>query len=165
MEGLMYVQLLFGISVVLGLVAWSVVIALFVWPQLQARSRIEAIRPLLVLHGFRFVGLSFLVPGVVSTDLPSAFAREVGYGDMISALLALSALAALRSRLGIALVWIFNIWGSLDLLNAFSIAYRTELAPGQLGAAFYIPTVIVPLLLITHVLVFRILLRHDQSAA
>lgn len=161
----MYVQLLFGISVAFSLVAWSVVIALFVWPRLQTLSRIEALRPLLALHGFRFVGLSFLVPGVVSADVPPAFALEVGHGDLVSALLALLALAVLRSRLGIALVWIFNIWGSVDLLNAFFVAYRTELSPGQLGAAFYIPTVIVPLLLATHVLVFRILLGHNRVYA
>jgi hypothetical protein len=67
--------------------------------------------------------------------------------------------------LGIALVWVFNIWGSLDLLNAFYVANATGLWAGQLGAAFFIPTAIVPLLLITHALVFRILLKHDGPTA
>src|SRR5262249_33864707 len=62
----MDVQLLFGISVAFGFVAWAVVTVLYIWPELRARSRIEALRPLLALHGFRFIGLSFLVPGVVS---------------------------------------------------------------------------------------------------
>jgi hypothetical protein len=132
---------------------------------LQARSRIEALRPLLALHGFRFIGLSFLVPGVVSADLPAAFARDAAYGDMIAAILALLALAALRSKLGIGLVWIFNVWGTLDLLNAFYVANATGLSAGQLGAAYFIPTAIVPLLLITHGLVFRILLQHDRPTA
>lgn len=108
----MYVQLLFGISVAFGFAAWAVVTALYIWPELQARSRIEALRPLLALHGFRFIGLSFLVPGVVSPDLPIAFARDAAYGDIVAAILALLALTALRSRLGIALVWVFNIWGT-----------------------------------------------------
>jgi hypothetical protein len=105
--------------------------------------------------------LSFLVPGVVSPDLPIAFARDAAYGDIVAAILALLALTALRSRLGIALVWVFNIWGSLDLLNAFYQANGAGLLPGQLGAAYFIPTAIVPLLLITHGLVFRVLLQHD----
>jgi len=155
------VQLLFGISVAFGFVAWAVVTALYIWPELQVRSRSEALRPLLVLHGFRFIGLSFLVPGVVSPDLPIAFARDAAYGDMVAAILALLALTALRTRLGIALVWVFNIWGSLDLLNAFYAANSAGLLAGQLGAAYFIPTVIVPLLLITHGLAFRILLQHD----
>ncbi len=161
----MYMQLLFGISVAFGFVAWAVVTALYIWPELQARSRIEALRPLLTLHGFRFIGLSFLVPGVVSPDLPVAFARDAAYGDIVAAILALLALTALRSRLGIALVWIFNIWGSLDLLNAFYVANGAGLLAGQLGAAYFIPTVIVPLLLITHGLVFRVLLQHDRPPA
>jgi hypothetical protein len=161
----MNVQLLFGTSVAFGFVAWAVVTALYIWPELRSRSRIEALRPLLSLHGFRFIGLSFLVPGVVSADLPIAFARDAAYGDLVAAILALLALTTLRSKLGIALAWIFNIWGSLDLLNAFYAANATGLLAGQLGAAFFIPTAIVPLLLITHGLVFRILLKHDGSPA
>src|SRR5262249_61651326 len=152
-EVLMHVQLLFGLSVAFGFVAWGVVTALYMWRQVEARSRIEALRPLLALHGFRFIGLSFLVPGVVSADLPTAFARDAAYGDLIAAILALLALAALRSKLGIALVWIFNVWGTLDLLNAFYVANATGLSAGQLGAASFMPPVIVPLLLIPHGLI------------
>lgn len=159
----MLVQALFGISVVFGFVAWAVVAALYIWPVLQTRSRIEALKPLLVLHAFRFIGLSFLIPGVVSPDLPAAFSRDAAYGDIVAAILALSALTALRSRFGIALVWVFNIWGTLDLLNAFYQANSAGLSPGQLGTAYFIPTAIVPLLLITHGLVFRILLRRGWS--
>ena len=161
----MRVQLLFGISVAFGLVAWAVVAALYIWPQLRSRSRIEALKPLLVLHGFRFMGLSFLIPGVVSPDLPAAFARDAAYGDLVAAILALLALAALRSRLGIALVSVFNVWGTLDLLNAFYQANSAGLPIGQLGAAYFIPTAIVPLLLITHGLIFRILLQGGRAPA
>jgi len=158
----MDVQLLFGISVAFGFVAWAVVTVFYIWPELRDRSRIDALRPLLTLHGFRFIGLSFLVPGVVSADLPIAFARDAAYGDVVAAILALLALAALRSKLGIVLAWVFNIWGTLDLLNAFYVANGTGLLAGQLGATFFIPTAIVPLLLITHGLIFRILLKHDR---
>jgi hypothetical protein len=161
----MPIQLLFGIGVAFGFIAWGVLTALYIWPELQNRPRIEALKPLLVLHSFRFVGLSFLVPGVVSPNLPTAFARDAAYGDLIAAILALLALAALRTRLGIALVWIFNIWGTLDLLNAFYQANSAGLPAGQFGAAYFIPTAIVPLLLITHGLVYRILLQHDRARA
>jgi hypothetical protein len=113
------------------------------------------------LHTFRFVGLAFLVPGVVSPDLPAAFARPAAYGDLATAILALLAIAALRSRPGTILVWALNIVGSADLLYAFYEGNRTGvgLAPGLQGAAYFIPTVLVPLLLITHGLVFRLLLK------
>src|SRR6516162_9485869 len=107
----MTTQLLFGTSVAFGFIAWAVVANLYIWPQLHTRSRIDALRPLLALHAFRFIGLSFLVPGVVSPDLPIAFARDAAYGDIVAAILALAALATLRSGVGIALAWAFNLWG------------------------------------------------------
>ena len=158
----MNVQLLFGASVAFGLIAWGVFSALYLWPQLQGRSRADALRPLLVLHGFRFMGLSFLVPGVVSSDLPMRFARDAAYGDLAAAVLAFLALAASRSRWGITLTWVFNVWGTFDLLNAFYQANACAASPSQFGAAFFIPTFIVPILLITHGLAFRILLKADR---
>jgi hypothetical protein len=120
-------------------------------------------QPLILLHCFRFVGLSFLVPGVVSPELPTTWAFPAAYGDLIAAVLALLAVVVLKSGLGIALVWVFNLWGSADLLYAFCQGNQVGLEPGQLGAAYFIVTVLVPLLLITHGLAFRLLLQPDGS--
>jgi hypothetical protein len=156
---------LFGISVAFGFIAWGIFTAQYLWPELSRRSRAAALRPLLILHSFRFIGLSFLVPGVVAPELPAAFARPAAYGDLIAAVLALLALVTLRSRLGIPLVWLFNIWGTADLLYAFYQGNSLAIEPGQYGAAYFIPTVIVPLLLITHGVVFRLLLQGGRLAA
>jgi hypothetical protein len=152
-------QLCFFGSIVFSIIAWSIVTARYIWPALRSHPRAEALRPLLILHSFRFIGLAFLVPGVVSSDLPSAFAHSAAYGDIIAAALALISLLALPQTLGIVLAWIFNLWGTLDLFDAFYQANHAGLSAGQLGAAYFIPTLIVPLLLITHGLAFRILLR------
>ena len=154
----------FFASIAFSLIAWGVVTARYIWPELRRRERGEALRPLLVLHSFRFIGLSFLVPGVVSPDLPPAFAHSAAYGDIIAAILALLSLLLLPSAAGIAAAWIFNLWGSADILNAFYQANHAGLLAGQLGAAFFLPTVIVPLLLITHGLAFRILLQQPKLA-
>ena len=156
---------LFGTSVALGFVAWGIIAAQYLWPALRSQPRARSLRPLLLLHSFRFIGLAFLVPGVVSPDLPGAFARPAAYGDLIAAVLAVLALAGLQSGLGIGLVWVFNLWGSADLLYAFYQGLiGVGIEPGQLGAAYFIPTVVVPLLLITHGLVFRLSLRRDGVA-
>ena len=118
-----------------------------------------------MLHSFRFVGLAFLVTGIVSPDLSAEWARPAAYGDFIAAVLALLALGALPSRSGIALAWIFSVWGSADLLYAFYQGNRVGLEPGQLGAAYFILTVLVPLLLVTHAVVFRILLQRNAVEA
>jgi hypothetical protein len=158
----MHPQLIFGISVVFSFVSWGIVTRQYIWPALRRQPRADALRPILLLHSFRFVGLAFLVPGVVSPELPLAFARPAAYGDLATAVLALLAVAALRNRVGTTLVWAFNILGTVDLLHAFYQGNRTSigLAPGLQGAAYFITTVLVPLLLITHGLVFRILLRR-----
>ena len=157
---------LFLTSIALSFVAWGIVAVRYLWPALRDRARADALRPLLLLHSFRFIGLAFLVPGVVSPDLPAGFARPAGYGDLIAALLALVALAGLRSPLGIGLVWLFNLWGTADLLHAYYQGrFGVGVEPGQLGAAYFIPTVVVPLLLVTHGLVFRILLRSEPAKA
>jgi hypothetical protein len=156
--------LVFGISIAFSLIAWCIV-ARQLWPDLRRLPRADALRPLLFLHTFRFVGLSFLLPGVVSLDLPAAWARPAAYGDLTAAVLALLVLMALKSRLGLPMLWLFNLWGSGDLLFAFYQGNRVGLEPGQLGAAFYILTVLVPLLLVTHVLVLRLLLQSDPVVA
>ena len=81
----------------------------------------EALVALLVPHTFRFIGLSFLVPGVVAASLPSAYADPAAYGDLVATLLAMAAIFALTQHVSwaIPLVWLFNVWGAGDLVHAF----------------------------------------------
>jgi hypothetical protein len=158
-------QLCFFVSIAFGFIAWGIVAKRYIWPKLRLVRRAEALRPLLILHSFRFIGLVFLVPGVVSPGLPSAFAYSAAYGDIVAATLALLSLVSLPRGAGIVIAWIFNLWGSADLLNAFYQANNAGLMAGQLGATYFIPTLVVPLLLITHGLAFRILLQHQSESA
>jgi hypothetical protein len=158
-------QLCFFVSIAFAFIAWGIVAKRYIWPKLRLLRRAEALRPLLILHSFRFIGLAFLVPGVVSPELPSAFAHSAGYGDIVAATLALLSLVSLRRGAGIVIAWIFNFWGSADLFNAFYQANDAGLIAGQLGATYFFPTLIVPLLLITHGLAFRILLQHRSAPA
>ena len=99
----------------------------------------------------------FLVPNVLAQRLPDDFAKPAAYGDLAAGLLALVALIALKqgwSRAQAA-VWIFNLVGTLDLINAL----RHVEVVTSFGAAWYIPTMLVPLLLVTHVMIFSRLLK------
>ncbi len=157
---------LFGISVAFSFAAWGVVARRYLWPWLGSLPREQALAPLLTLHAFRFIGLAFLMPGVVEPSLPAAFARPAAYGDLIAAALALLALAALRTPWGVAAVWLFNFWGAADLINAFYnglVGVRPP--PGSMGAAFFIPTSVVPLLFLTHAMMFRLLLRSRAGGS
>jgi hypothetical protein len=105
---------------------------------------------------------SFLVPGVVSSSLLSAFAMPAAYGDLVAAILALIAALALSIRTfwTISIVWVFNAWGAVDLLfTVYQGQIGIGIGPTSLGAAFFIPTVVVPPPLVTHALIFWLLLR------
>jgi hypothetical protein len=160
----MSAQFCFFVSIGFASIAWGIVAKRYIWPKLRVLPRAEALRPLLILNSFRFIGLAFLVPGVVSPDLPTAFARAAAYGDLTAAIFALFSLAALPGTTGIVMAWIFNLWGAADLLDAFYQANNAGLTPGQLSVTYFIPTLVVPLLAITHGLSFRILLQHQTES-
>jgi hypothetical protein len=158
----MGIPALFGLSILMSFVAFGLVTRLFIWPRLRAMARDDALLPLVVPHTFRFIGLSFLVPGVVSPALPSAFAAPAAYGDLGATILAIAASLALfrRAPVAIALVWLFNVWGAFDFLFAYYQGLiAVQLDARMLGAAYFIPTVFVPAALITHGLIFWLLVR------
>src|SRR5215475_3912717 len=97
---------LFGITIAFSFVVWGCVARQYFWPALSGRNRADAVRPILFLHAFRFMGLTFLIPGVVAPDLASSFARQVAYGDLAAAILALLSLAMLNSKLSAAPIWL-----------------------------------------------------------
>jgi hypothetical protein len=153
---------IFGISTLASLVS-SVIAGFYLWPRLRAMER--ALVLLVAPHMFlRFIGLSFLMPGVVSPSLPSALAIPTAYGDLVAGILAVVTTVALLQRLpwAIAAVWVFNVWGAADFLFAFYQGLRIQLHPGDLGAAFFIPTAFVPPLLVTHALIFGLLVRASR---
>ncbi|MBB3287319.1 MULTISPECIES: hypothetical protein [unclassified Rhizobium] len=151
----------FVLSVAGAFLTSSVVAYVYVWPAIRAVPRYEALRLLAAFHAFRFLGMNFLVSGIVSSELSSDFAYQVGWGDFIAAVLALVSMAALSWRwpIAIPIVWIFNVWGTMDLLNAYYMGITRVGNPGLFGAGIYIPALFVPLLLVNHGLAFTILWR------
>ncbi len=93
------------------------------------------------------------------------FAAPAAYGDLLTAGLALLAAFMLRLRPGLALpfVWLFNLVGIIDLLYALYEGAMIGLPDFHLGVAWFIPTFYVPLLLVSHVIVFWFLLRAAPS--
>jgi len=150
------VNLLFS-TAVFGIAVW-----IYVVPRLDQLGFRGVMVPILLLHAFRHLGLMFLSPGATYPGLPTQFAVPAAYGDLLAAVLALLALAAVtaRSRWARLLVWIFNIEGTLDLINAIVLATVWGANP-YMGAAYWIPAFWVPALLVTHILTFVVLLRPE----
>ena len=154
-------QAIFGLQFALSIAAWAVIAGIFIMPRLKALQRSDILMWLTLPHVFRHVGLVFLVPGVTADALPASFANAAAYGDLLAGILALAAVLSLRAKWpgAIAVVWIFNVVGTVDLANALR---HPEPIP-SFGAAWFIPTFLVPLLIVTHVLIFRELLRKRQT--
>jgi hypothetical protein len=134
----MDIRALFGLSVLMSFIAFGIVTRFYIWPQLRVMNSREALIPLVVVHTFRFVGLSFLIPGVVSPLLPSGFAIPAAYGDLLAAILAMVSTLALSERLG------RSRWCGLSMCRAQPISctrftrarYIFELALGHWAPRF-----------------------------
>lgn len=163
----MTVTAVFGLSVLMAFVVYGLTTRLYILPRLRSLPPGEALVPLILLHASRFIGLSFLVPGVVSPSLPSAFAVPAAFGDLGAAVLAVAATLAVTGGApwALVLVWLFNVWGTVDLLYGFYLGLVgiPGFDPSTLGAAFFLPTVIVPAYLVAHGLIFWLLLRAGQE--
>lgn len=155
----------FAASIAFALLAWGAVSRNYIWPRMRELPLQAAVRPILHLHLFRFIGLSFLVPGVAGANLQTAFAAPAAYGDLIGLALAWVALLSGSGRYSRGAIWVFSLWGTADLLFAFyQGTIGVGIDPASLAATWFIPTVAVPLLLWSHALIFASLLRPESAA-
>jgi hypothetical protein len=143
-----------------------------------ARARLLAVpTPLLLrLNGIRMAGALFLALAGAGR-LAGPFPESAGWGDIITGAAALP-LAALAER-GVApqqrLMWIWNVFGTLDLVVAVTLGVLSadgsplQLIHAGVGSAAMqslpwslVPTVLVPFFLISHGVVFA-QLRRSRS--
>jgi hypothetical protein len=158
---------LFSIQFTLSLLAYLLIAFWYVVPRLSRLPREVALVPLLWVHAFRTVGGTILAPGAVGPGVPMEFRTMIGYGDLITAFLALVALAALRTRFSgaIALVWVVVVVGMIDTVNAIIQSMRFNVFTYALGVNWVIVTIYVPALLVSSLLIFMQLLGRKRSAA
>ena len=161
-------ETIFNLHLILGYVAWLLCFGVYILPWLKSMDQVGAQRAIATLHSFRFFGLVFILPGVIGPNLPIAgFAAFAAYWDLTTGVLAMLALLAVRIR---PLFWLFvvafNLVGIVDLIVDYYHAVRVGLPAmaGQLGATYAIPIIYVPVLMITHVAAFYLLLRPQPKA-
>jgi hypothetical protein len=157
---------IFNLQLVLGYVAWLLCFGIYVLPKLKSMDMFTTQRAIAVLHSFRFFGLVFIVPGVVD-NLPASFAAFAAYGDLATGVLAMMALLTARTRaVFLFFVVAFNVVGTIDIIVDYYHAVQVSLPAmaGQLGAAYAIPIIYVPVLMITHVIALYLLLRPQPKA-
>jgi nicotinamide riboside transporter PnuC len=160
-------EIIFGLHLILGYVAWLLCFGVYILPRLKAMDLVAAQRAIATLHSFRFFGLVLILPGVVGPNLPARFATFAAYWDLATGVLAILALLMVRIR---PIFWLFvvafNLVGVVDLILDYYHATQVGLPAlaGQLGATYAIPIIYVPVLMITHVVAFYLLLRPPPNA-
>lgn len=152
---------IFWMQLLLSCAVCAIVAVWYVWPALTKLARNSALTLLLFVHVFRYVGMILLVPGMVDPKLPKDFLSSAAYGDLLAAALALASLFALRSnwRAAIPLVWVFNLWGFVDLLNGVRGVLQWNVPSFNLGTLWYIYTFYAPLVIASHLMIFGILVK------
>ena len=146
------------VNLLFSTIVFAIAAKLYLLPMLPRLEPRSVVIPILLLHALRHLGLMFLAPGAVLPGLPEQFAKPAAFGDLLAAILALVALAAVvpRSSLARPLVGLFNIVGTIDLISAISLATIYAAAP-YMGPAYWIPAFWVPALLVTHYVIFVLL--------
>ena len=156
----------FFISYAVAFLAFGLIGKWYLWPAIKDRAPKVALSPLLLYACLRVNGIMFLMPGLVSPDLPRAFALPTAYGDVTAAMLALLALACIRwgNILAAPMVWLFNVVGLLDLAYANLSTFKDNVDPTQLGVSYYLAVLNVPAMVVVHIIIFIYLLRHRRSS-
>jgi hypothetical protein len=161
METTMGTTTIFWMQILTSVFVFGIVAAWYVWPSLTRFSRTSALIPLLFVHVFRYVGMTLLVTDMIDPTLPKEFLSSAAYGDLLEAALAFASIVALRSnwRVAVPLVWAANTWGFVDLLKGLRGVVQLNLPSFNLATFWYIYTFYAPFVIVSHVMVFGILIK------
>ncbi len=148
------------LNLIANTVIFYVAARLYLLPLVSRFRPQQILVPILLLHSTRHLGMMFLTRGATYPGLPQEFAYPAAFGDLITAIIAFTAIPLVLRGSSFAkpTVWIFNIFGTADLLAAITMATIYN-APVAMGPTYWIPAFWVPLLLVTHYVTFVLLRR------
>ena len=162
----MHPLIVLSIQATLSLIVFTLIALHYVLHRLMRLSLDAALLPLLLIHTFRYAPLTLFVPGHVPPGIPADAAATIAYGDLFSGILALIAAILLVRKIqgAVFVTLVFNLVGMLDIVNALRVAIQASLYEFLPGVNWYIITLYVPLLVVTHVLmIYLIAVRRNRS--
>lgn len=155
---------IFWMQILTSVLVLGIVALWYVWPSITKLSRNSALTLLLFVHVPRYVGMTLLVTDMIDPKLPREFLSSAAYGDLLEAALAFASIFALRKNWSVAvpLVWVANTWGFLDLLNGLRSVLQLNVPSFNLATLWYVYTFYAPLVLVSHVMIFLILIKSKS---
>ena len=153
-----------NIQFTFSLIIYALIAIWYIWPAIKSMDWSKALVPLLLVHAFRYGPLTLLMPGQVSTEVPLDVAQTIAYGDLISGVLAIIAAVMVWYKLSGAkiMAWLFTLIGFADVVLASYKGIMAGLIDMSIGFNLYILNFYVPMLIVTHVLIIKILLRKEE---
>jgi hypothetical protein len=146
----------------MGLLIYGLIARCYVLPWLAKQDFYAALAPILLLQGFRFIGLSLLAPEQVGAGQDTEALKAIAYGDLAAAVTGvIAAIAAFqRSSLTVPLAWLATVVGLADL--ALVGITTTSVATFDYGVGFIWATLglFAPVILLAHLYVIRTLLQN-----
>lgn len=144
-----------------GLITFYLACKWWVFPRLAKLSVHDALVPMVLIHGLRYLGMVFMVDTQVYDAFPDDVAFMVGMWDYSTAILATITAVALKNKwsYAIPLAWVFNIFGFTDLLVAFPRVFGIEFYNYDLGTMWWAFVTIGVVNVISHFYIFYRLLR------
>jgi len=136
----------------------------YVGPRLSNLRLSQALVVVLFIHSFRHIGLTILIPSIVDSDIQSSFVNHYAFGEYFIAAFAVACLVGLTVQLrgSIYLVWIFNIVGTVMVIYAWIQFYILDITQYKLGTFWFIPTFFMPALLVSHYVIFSMLIKRKH---
>lgn len=154
-----------GVQMTLSTMLFGLVARWYISPALTKLPVRSALVPLFLVHGLRYLPSSAFAPGQIDPHVPASAMSTIAYGDLASAVLALSAAVFLYYQLSgaIGVAWVVNIVTSLDWLNGGFVAASNQLVTYPMGGNWYIINYYVPVIGIIHVMIFARLVKDRRT--
>tara|TARA_B100001750_G_C15520402_1_gene611063 strand:- start:2542 stop:3006 length:465 start_codon:yes stop_codon:yes gene_type:complete len=146
---------------VAGLATFYLIFKWWIFPKLAQLSIYDALVPMVLIHGLRYLGMVFMVDTQVYDAFLDDLAFTIGLWDYSTSILALITAFALRNkwRYAIPLAWLFNIFGFADLVVAFPQVFGIEFYNYDLGTMWWAFVTIGVINIISHVYIFYRLIK------
>ncbi len=158
--------IILNIQAVMCLTAILVIYFTYLRPWFAAQPFGPAVLPGLLVHSFRFVGLTMLVNGQIDPELPRRSIQLMAFGDLAAAVTALAAAIAVatKSKMATPLVAVFVVVGGVDFAIAIPTGLNAGVFESYLGGMWIVIQYYVPLVLLTQIYITYRLITHLRGA-
>src|SRR5215813_4225494 len=157
-----------GLASTLSFIVLLLMATWYVIPWLKSRSRAEALTALLWVQAFRYIALQIFSAQKFGFAVSDGARDQIAAGDVIGAILAISAIIALRykARISIGLTWLFAAETAFDLANSTIAGVNEHLFETTAALTWLILTFYVPILWISlGLIVWQLLIKQNELEA